>query len=375
MRLVVMAALICGYLSAGSSYAQTVFQPAAKVNDDVITNYDVMQRARLLVAGGAKPVEDIARVALEELIKDKLKLQVAERLKLVVTAEEIQGAFQEFAGKSGMSVDQLEADLASKGIDRSAMDDLISSQIVWAQIVNARFSSRATPSDVELDQEINLARSDRSVEFRLQEIVIPAAQENLAEARVYLQNVRAEILSGADFAAVAQKISRGPSAPRGGDIGWLRPRALPPTMQQALSSMQLGEISEPLPMQGGLVLLQLLDKRERIPDWVRAARVDAVRVVTSIGDDGADAAIDVAKELADATTGCGGIPALTENSVAEQLADVVQAELPGAVEDALSALKAGGVSRVISNESSVDYYVLCARRGGVTAKMRDQMAE
>jgi peptidyl-prolyl cis-trans isomerase SurA len=375
MRLIAMAMLICSFIGAGPSYAQTVFQPAAKVNDEVITNYDVVQRARLLVAGGAKATEDITRAALEELIKDKLKLQVAKRLQIVVGAAEIDGAFAEFASKSGMSLEEFEADLASKGIDRSAMVDLISAQIVWSQIVNARFSARATPADIELDHEIELARTDRSVEYRLREIIIPATQENESEISAYLQNVRNEVLSGADFGTVAKEISRGPSAPRGGDIGWIPPRALPPEFTQILDQMQPGNVTPPLPMQGGLVLLQLNDKRERVPEWVRDVRVDFIRVITSVGEDGAEAAVAEAADLAEATTGCGGIPSLGDNSTTEQLSDVVEAELPSAVADAVAKLSTGGTSAVVEGDDSADYYVLCARRGGVTPQMRDQMAE
>lgn len=375
MRLIAMAVLICGFMGAGPSYAQTVFQPAAKVNDEVITNYDVVQRARLLVAGGAKPSQEITRAALEELIKDRLKLQAAKRLGVVVGEAEINGAFTEFAGKSGMSVEDFSADLTRQGIDRAAMVDLISAQIAWSQIVNARFSGRASPTDVELDQEISLARSDKLVEYRLREIIIPASQENEAEVRAYLQNISAEVLGGANFADIARQVSRAPSAPKGGDIGWLSPRSLPPNFTQLLAQMQPGQLTPPVPMQGALAILFLENKRERAPEWVKSARLDLVRVITSVGDDGVDAAAAAAAELAAATNGCGGIPGLGQNSATETMTDIAASELPAPVADAIAKLNPGGVSRVLTGENSADYYVLCARRGGVTPQMRDQMAE
>lgn len=86
---------------------------------------------------------------------------------------------------------------------------------------------------------------------------------------------------GADFASEARRISRAPSAPNGGDIGWLsfplppaegKTGSLPLPVAQAIAALKPGEISRPLPVPGAWVLLRLHAQRATvIPDYTQAA--------------------------------------------------------------------------------------------------------
>lgn len=86
---------------------------------------------------------------------------------------------------------------------------------------------------------------------------------------------------GADFASEARRISRAPSAPNGGNIGWIsfplppqegKTGSLPLSVAQAIVALKPGEISRPLPVPGAWVLLRLDAQRPTvIPDYAQAA--------------------------------------------------------------------------------------------------------
>lgn len=86
---------------------------------------------------------------------------------------------------------------------------------------------------------------------------------------------------GADFAGEARRVSRAPSAPLGGDIGWLsfplpptegKTGGLPLAVAQAIVTLKPGETSQPIPLQGIWVLLRLDAQRATvIPDYAQAA--------------------------------------------------------------------------------------------------------
>jgi len=80
--------------------------------------------------------------------------------------------------------------------------------------------------------------------------------------RQKLSELRAKILSGDDFAAIAAATSEDPgSATQGGDLGWTGPGAFVPEFQKVIDSLKEGEISEPFHTQYGWHIVQLLGRR------------------------------------------------------------------------------------------------------------------
>ena len=71
-----------------------------------------------------------------------------------------------------------------------------------------------------------------------------------------------QIVQGAPFMAVARQFSAAPSAASGGDAGWLIEGEVPQGLQTALDNMEPGQLSRPIPVEGGVYILYLRDKRD-----------------------------------------------------------------------------------------------------------------
>jgi parvulin-like peptidyl-prolyl isomerase len=92
--------------------------------------------------------------------------------------------------------------------------------------------------------------------------VDPSSKKEIWEkARKECRDLAQRIRDGADFAELARARSADSSAGDGGDRGWLHTGVLPPKVQEAADKLKLGEISEPVTVLEGVVILRV-DERQ-----------------------------------------------------------------------------------------------------------------
>ena len=116
-------------------------------------------------------------------------------------------------------------------------------------------------------------RAKRSEEFHLRQIVEP----NAADIAV----VRKLLASGAAFETVAmEKSADAETRFNGGDLGYLTTDVMPDGFADALKTAKAGQVVGPVPVQGGLALLKVEDRRLEPPVSFEAARPQIVRFLT-----------------------------------------------------------------------------------------------
>jgi peptidyl-prolyl cis-trans isomerase SurA len=98
----------------------------------------------------------------------------------------------------------------------------------------------------------------RQILIRPTEILTPEA------ARARIEQLRARIEQGDDFAELARAHSEDISSAReGGDLGWIAPGQMPPDFDRAIADLAPKELSGPLRTSAGFHLVQVLDRRTR----------------------------------------------------------------------------------------------------------------
>ncbi len=265
-------------LSATSAPAQTMFRPVAVVNDSAITGFDIAQRAQILIAlGFAAASPDALRAeSLDLLIEDRLKLQEGARLGLSAGAGDIDQGIEEFAKLAGLSADEFRAKMGTQGITELALNDMVSAELVWRQVVRGRFARRVEPGEAEIDAEIALAQQRAGVSYRVAEIGLPTsdAGRSAAETRALADKLYASLSQGGDFAAAVRSYSRAPSAARGGEVGWVSTLQMLPDLAELLSELSPGQVGRPFPVAGGISILKLLEKRVDATSTIDASDPD-----------------------------------------------------------------------------------------------------
>ncbi|MFK7943930.1 MAG: peptidylprolyl isomerase [Paracoccaceae bacterium] len=259
--------------------AQTLFRPVAIVNDSAITGFDLAQRAQILVALGftsASP-DALRAEALDQLVEDRLKLQAGKRIGVSPSAELIESGVENFAQQSNLSANEFRALMSSQGITDQALEDLVIADLVWLQVVRSQFRGRVEPGEAEIDAEINFTQQRSAFDYRIQEIGLPLNSEGRTEAqtRALAEQLSQSLNAGGDFAAAVSRHSEAPSAARGGEIGWVTTDRMPPDLLRALTELEVGQVSPPLPVAGGLSLIRLMERRATA--GVSQAEADAGR--------------------------------------------------------------------------------------------------
>jgi parvulin-like peptidyl-prolyl isomerase len=257
--------LIVALLSAIPAPAQTMFRPVAVVNDSVITGYDIAQRGQILVALGFKAAsqDELYAESLDRLVEDRLKFQEGARLGLSASAESLASGIEEFAQRTGLSVDEFRAAMSAQGVTDQALNDMVASEIIWRQVVRGRFGRRVEPGEAEIDAEIALLQARTGVSYRIAEIGLPANDRDRgpAETQALGDKLYASLSQGGDFAAAVRTYSRAPSAANGGDVGWVSSDRLPPQLAETLGNLAPGDVTEPFLVSGRLSILKLLEIR------------------------------------------------------------------------------------------------------------------
>ena len=108
-----------------------------------------------------------------------------------------------------------------------------------------------------------------SEEYRLANILIPtpesANSEAIQAAARQAGDVYQQLKQGADFGQMAIARSASENAPEGGEMGWRKAGQLPPDFAKMLSSMADGDITQPIRIPNGFIILKLEEKRGAMP--------------------------------------------------------------------------------------------------------------
>ncbi|MEK9896760.1 MAG: peptidylprolyl isomerase, partial [Burkholderiaceae bacterium] len=91
----------------------------------------------------------------------------------------------------------------------------------------------------------------------------PTEQLSMPAIMAQLSRWRQQVVAGqADFAALAKAHSRDGSAAQGGDLGWAQPGQFVPEFEQAMNTLAVGEVSQPVVSRFGVHLIQVVQRRQ-----------------------------------------------------------------------------------------------------------------
>jgi peptidyl-prolyl cis-trans isomerase SurA len=150
-----LAAMILIAVPCSPALAQ---QAVVLVNGEPITALDVTQRAKLMEISTRKA--PTRQEALDELIDEKLKLQIARRYKLDITTKEVDAAFDGIASRAGTSTQQFTQALNNAGISADAVKARIKADMAWGQIIRGKFQANFQIRERDIHDKLTSRRKD-----------------------------------------------------------------------------------------------------------------------------------------------------------------------------------------------------------------------
>jgi peptidyl-prolyl cis-trans isomerase SurA len=270
------SALLLLALWAGSTAAAELTRVVAVVNNEPITSTELQQymvRAKRQVAkqGVQIPEDELRQQVLEQMILEKLQLQVAKRMGITVDDTAIDRAIEDIARRNNMTLDALKQALAADGITFEQFREQIRREMTIARLRDREMEGRVMVSDAEVDHFLANnpdvmrrieAEAGNVTQTHVRHILVRTNQTTNDEAaKAKLLALRERIVNGVDFAELAKANSDDGSAFKGGDLGWINPGDTVPQFEEAMNRLAPGEISQPVKTPFGWHLIQVLERR------------------------------------------------------------------------------------------------------------------
>lgn len=265
----------CLLLGSHTLVAQTVMldRVVAIVDDDLVLESELKDRTasvaeRLQAQYGQLPPDDVLQAQiLEQLVLERVQLQLAKRYDIVPSEQEIDQAIGRIVQSNQITEEQLIADLRQQGMSMAQLRKQIATDLTINQLQQGVVNNRIRVTDQEVDNF--LASTDgkfaTSPDFRLGHILISvsgsADPAMISAAEKEAEDIYQKLQQGADFTQMAISHSNDQSALQGGDIGWRKLAQLPELFSKQLVDLKIGEVSKPFRSGAGFHLIKNIEQR------------------------------------------------------------------------------------------------------------------
>ena len=247
----------------------------AVVNSEPITNQEVqalsLRLQRDARAQGQVPnISESKKLALEQLINDKVQIQQAASLGVVVDEAAINQAEASVASNNQLTVDALRARLQQDGLSLTTFREQLRQQLLLSRVREREVDNRIRISDLEINQflsdQISRQAAKLSSDVNLAMILIGVPENSSPDQVKALEDrarsVASRARNGEDFASLATSFSTSPDRGANGGAMGLRPLdRYPELFVQATASLPAGGVSEVVRSGAGFHILKVLQRQ------------------------------------------------------------------------------------------------------------------
>lgn len=282
-------------LGGQTALAQTVVldKVVAIVDEDLVLESELNHRTATVMErlqaqyGQLPPQEVLQRQILEQLIIERVQLQLAGRYEIDPSDAEVDQAIQRILQSNRITMDMLENDLRREGMTLDGLRTQIKTDLTINQLQQGVVNGRIRVTEQEIDNF--LASTDgkfaTSPDYRLGHILISvsagADPEMVSAAEKEATDIYEQLQKGADFSQMAISHSNDQSALQGGDIGWRKLAQLPELFSRQLVDLAPGGISKPFRSGAGFHIIKNIEQRGGGEQLVEQTKARHILVKTS----------------------------------------------------------------------------------------------
>lgn len=351
-------ALPLGLSLAMPTAAQSPFTAVARVNDAIVTQFEIDQRALFLEV--IRTPGDLQAIALEALVNERLQMAEARRLDVLASEAEIAEGIAAFAARAELSADEFLDAIGQEGVAPETFRDFIANNISWRNVVQARFSGRARAATSDDAVARALAHDPQlgSGEILLAELIVPVTPENRDTLRDDLARLAADLNFEIDlFTQAARRFSAAPTREDGGLTGWRALDAIPEQLSKELMLLSVGETYGPVVLGPAIAIFQLRGLSQGSYRAPVAASLDyATLTLPAQQTEEGQAAITALRADIDQ---CNDLYALRPGAFTRQ--DQPLSAIPTDIAMVLATLDAGEIGLTLGEAGTTTAVILCAR--------------
>jgi parvulin-like peptidyl-prolyl isomerase len=251
--------------------------PIAHIDGEPVSAERFNTEMQRIANSGQVPVQRL-RAAKDQIIDKIVDKELVDRAvaasDIEVTDEQIEERVKEIRAEFAEANSQLDGQMGSLddlvkqlGITKEEFRESVRDSLAIEQLLVERGMEYPTEEEVKSLYEENKDAFQRPAQVNARHILITvdanADEKAWEEAQKRAMEVRKKATAeGADFAKLAQENSEGPTATKGGDLGWFGQGSMVPEFEKTVFALEKGEISEPIRTQFGWHVIKKVDERE-----------------------------------------------------------------------------------------------------------------
>jgi len=252
----------------------TASEKVAVVNGDVITRGDLDRavdfgKRQAMQQGKPLSPEQIAALekdSLDKLIGIQLLYQASKKAGNKVDDKQVDEKFAQFR-KRFPSEEAFKKAMGEWHVTEAAMKAELKKGMVTEALVTKKFVDKTTVPEEKAkayyDSHPQFFKQPEKVKAShiLIKVKPDASEAEKAEAMKKIKKVQEQLKNGDDFAEVAKKSSEGPTANKGGDLGYFGRGQMVGPFEKTAFSLEPGKVSDVVKTQFGYHLIKVTDKK------------------------------------------------------------------------------------------------------------------
>jgi peptidyl-prolyl cis-trans isomerase SurA len=245
-----LGAMFVGFALALAPAVPAMAATVVTVNGEPITDIQVDQRLRLFRMEGNQTGRN---GAMNQLIDEAIQMQEARRLGISVSNAQVDEALLQIARNMNVSRDRLQQILQQGGVSSNTLQDRLRAAIAWNAVAETAVAPQVQISELELDQQAAARVSDfQKFDYILKEVTFVGGGGRSGQANQYRSNFAG--------CGTAVELSLAYNDVAVIDVGRRHATQLPEALAKELAALNVGGITRPRAVDGGLSMLAVCQK-------------------------------------------------------------------------------------------------------------------
>ena len=233
------------------------------IENEIITNIDIKNEFKYISALNSQlknlPKEKIFNIARESIIREKIKkVEILKNFKNLDVNEEyldllIKNIYNNLKINSH---EEFKNYLKNYNLEIRDIEEKVKIEALWNELIVKKYNSKININIEQIKRDIKNTKSLINKNYLLSEIVFEIKDtKKLNEKYILIKKSTEDI----GFKNTASIYSISDTSKIGGNIGWINERSLSKAIYENIYQLKKGEISKPLIIPGGILILKIND--------------------------------------------------------------------------------------------------------------------
>ncbi len=253
-------------LNLNNSVGGDAIEIKVKIQDEIITNLDIENEIKYLFFLNPKLQElernRVYNIAKESLVNEIIKKKELEKFFDFNENEKLTKIVERnlFLRKKIKNREEFLIILKTLNLDYADIKEKLYIEALWNRLIYQKYSENVVVNKVELKKKIvdQIEREKEKFSYNISEIFFEDNQEETLDKKISKIN---NSIKKIGFENTANIYSISNTSNKGGLIGWINELQLSSKIVQKIKNLNINEVSNPIKLQNGYILIKLNDKK------------------------------------------------------------------------------------------------------------------